>query len=196
MQLVRFLLKIQLREIFLSHSHVHCPSAVPCFLCFPKYTKCTALEQQATTVFPTQPPSWRYFYFQVKLRTHAACLRHKGCKWRKTAPNNVRMKDHRRYVRNFKQLWKENLTKNLARLGFEHMTSAIPVQCSTNWAINWHEAVLTGSWQFVMYRSTYFIYFTDNHSFSGNLTIWFLLVINQPNISLVINRNEFAPVIN
>ena len=34
-----------------------------------------------------------------------------------------------------KQLWKESLKKIQAWTGFEPMTSVIPVQCSTNWAI-------------------------------------------------------------
>ena len=34
-----------------------------------------------------------------------------------------------------KQLWNRGLKKIQAWTGFEHMTSAIPVQCSTDWAI-------------------------------------------------------------
>ena len=48
-----------------------------------------------------------------------------------------------------KQLRKESLKKIQARTGFEPMTSAIPVQRSTNWAIK-----PTGSWslcEFVIY---------------------------------------------
>ena len=48
-----------------------------------------------------------------------------------------------------KQLRKESLKKIQAWTGFEPMTSAIPVQCSTNWAIK-----PTGSWslcEFVIY---------------------------------------------
>ena len=48
-----------------------------------------------------------------------------------------------------KQLRKESLKKILAWTGFEPMTSAIPAQCSTNWAIK-----PTGSWslcEFVIY---------------------------------------------
>ena len=53
----------------------------------------------------------------------------------------------------FKQLWKESQKKIQAcRTGFEPMTSAIPVQCSTNWAIIIIKP--TGSWslcEFVIY---------------------------------------------
>ena len=48
-----------------------------------------------------------------------------------------------------KQLRKESLKKIQAWTGFEPMTSAMPVQCSTNWAIK-----PTGGWsycEFVMY---------------------------------------------
>ena len=48
-----------------------------------------------------------------------------------------------------KQLWDQSLNKIQTWTGFEPMTSAIPVQCSTNWAIK-----PTGSWPrcgFVIY---------------------------------------------
>ena len=48
-----------------------------------------------------------------------------------------------------KQLWDQSLNKIQTWTGFEPMTSAIPVQCSTNWAIK-----LTGTWprcEFVIY---------------------------------------------
>ena len=50
-----------------------------------------------------------------------------------------------------KQLRKESLKKIQAWTGFELMTSAMPVQCSINWAIK-----PTGSWsycEFVIYPS-------------------------------------------
>ena len=40
--------------------------------------------------------------------------------------------DHRSYRRNCKSCERESLTKIQACMGFEPLTSAIPVQCSTN----------------------------------------------------------------
>ena len=43
--------------------------------------------------------------------------------------------DHRRLIFQFKQLERRSLKKIRASTGFEPVTSAIPVRCSTNWAM-------------------------------------------------------------
>ena len=54
-----------------------------------------------------------------------------------TLPLKVKC-DHRSKIFQFKQLERRSLKKIRASTGFEPMTSAIPVRCSTNWAMKPH----------------------------------------------------------
>ena len=88
---------------------------------------------------------WRLFYIRKKMRSsHSSmpCQRH----------NNVQIEVKILAVNTqLKQLRKESLKKIQAWTRFEPMTSAMPVQCSTNWAIK-----PTGSWsycEFIIYPS-------------------------------------------
>ena len=54
-------------------------------------------------------------------------------------PTNMTLKvksDHRSKFVQFKQLERRSLKKTRASTGFEPVTSAIPVRCSTNWAMS------------------------------------------------------------
>ena len=74
------------------------------------------------------------------------CILYCGCKWKWRVIVAVNFQ--------FKQLKGRSLKSIRASTGFEPVTSARPVRCSTNWAVKPHSSYLSLKWNYVKYMRT------------------------------------------